>query len=68
MLYFNPRSPYGERPTEPVETVPPTDFNPRSPYGERHSEIFHSKLDHNFNPRSPYGERLSSRGYKDSAS
>ena len=33
--YFNPRSPYGERPN-PVRNIDLSmDFNPRSPYGER---------------------------------
>ena len=33
--YFNPRSPYGERPWPWASRPPRTDFNPRSPYGER---------------------------------
>ena len=34
-LYFNPRSPYGERPPFNVTLPGKDDFNPRSPYGER---------------------------------
>ena len=33
--YFNPRSPYGERPGNPVPYHAGAHFNPRSPYGER---------------------------------
>ena len=33
--YFNPRSPYGERPAAPAPSTTGKDFNPRSPYGER---------------------------------
>ena len=32
---FNPRSPYGERPTSSTKRTELGDFNPRSPYGER---------------------------------
>ena len=35
MLYFNPRSPYGERLQLIISLSPMRDFNPRSPYGER---------------------------------
>ena len=34
-LYFNPRSPYGERPGLNASRYRKYDFNPRSPYGER---------------------------------
>ena len=34
-LYFNPRSPYGERLRRMLVFAPVTNFNPRSPYGER---------------------------------
>ena len=35
-IYFNPRSPYGERRAPAVPVARPTcNFNPRSPYGER---------------------------------
>ena len=33
--YFNPRSPYGERPCATWQARGTTNFNPRSPYGER---------------------------------
>ena len=33
--YFNPHSPYGERPRRPSRTVRMRYFNPRSPWGER---------------------------------
>ena len=33
--YFNPRSPYGERPPSATPTRAACYFNPRSPYGER---------------------------------
>ena len=36
-LYFNPRSPWGERPDVDIITVTDSDFNPRSPWGERPS-------------------------------
>ena len=57
--YFNPRSPYGERPPNSVLLVDEVDFNPRSPYGERPAN--RNKRPHtvHFNPRSPYGERRS---------
>src|SRR5699024_1488158 len=35
MVYFNPRSPYGERHFRLPAWCIPADFNPRSPYGER---------------------------------
>ena len=34
-IYFNPRSPCGERPTTSPRTTATIDFNPRSPCGER---------------------------------
>ena len=34
-VYFNPRSPHGERHVATGEDVEPEDFNPRSPHGER---------------------------------
>ena len=33
--YFNPRSPWGERLRDKVESVNGMNFNPRSPWGER---------------------------------
>ena len=56
--YFNPRSPYGERPTGRKFRYSRPDFNPRSPYGERHIYKPLIRTSQNFNPRSPYGERL----------
>ena len=35
IIYFNPRSPYGERPAATRLASVPIYFNPRSPYGER---------------------------------
>ena len=34
-IYFNPRSPHGERQAPSVSFLPGTYFNPRSPHGER---------------------------------
>ena len=34
-IYFNPRSPHGERRSNSARTASPTYFNPRSPHGER---------------------------------
>ena len=34
-LYFNPRSPHGERHNGSFHCFFSTDFNPRSPHGER---------------------------------
>ena len=34
-LYFNPRSPYGERQPAKAASLGGGNFNPRSPYGER---------------------------------
>ena len=56
--YFNPRSPYGERPQVDVLVHRKPDFNPRSPYGERPRHPPADVPPRNFNPRSPYGERL----------
>ena len=58
--YFNPRSPWGERPALPVVFAAMTYFNPRSPWGERpvHYTNKQSQNRKNFNPRSPWGERL----------
>ena len=40
--YFNPRSPYGERPKRRKKTMNENNFNPRSPYGERQGlVVFH---------------------------
>ena len=37
-VYFNPRSPHGERPPGRAFFSPPGYFNPRSPHGERQQE------------------------------
>ena len=55
--HFNPRSPYGERPTCSTRPARAGNFNPRSPYGERRVPSSTSSPPSNFNPRSPYGER-----------
>ena len=53
---FNPRSPYGERPSSRSFTPSKKYFNPRSPYGERlFCHPFSLPLI--FHPRSLYGER-----------
>ena len=39
LIYFNPRSPHGERPAaRNLRASPGPDFNPRSPHGERRRE------------------------------
>ena len=58
-LYFNPRSPHGERPPAkfPASTCT-EDFNPRSPHGERPVAVWTIEpQDEHFNPRSSHGER-----------
>ena len=59
-LYFNPRSPHGERHVRQPETPAQLDFNPRSPHGERPKRIVCCRLTAYFNPRSPHGERRES--------
>ena len=55
--YFNPRSPWGERPEYRGADRQIADFNPRSPWGERlRSPRFPRRWNY-FNPRSPWGER-----------
>ena len=39
LLYFNPRSPCGERPARRGSTLHSIDFNPRSPCGERQQKV-----------------------------
>ena len=59
-LYFNPRSPHGERLTRRNTAPDCNNFNPRSPHGERQSPVSaDTRFPINFNPRSPHGERLS---------
>ena len=56
-IYFNPRSPHGERLiSHPLQDVKRY-FNPRSPHGERLPPTCARNLWRNFNPRSPHGER-----------
>ena len=57
-FYFNPRSPWGERPRAERLAMPFFYFNPRSPWGERHQQKKQRSESTNFNPRSPWGERL----------
>ena len=55
--YFYPRSPCGERQSQPPCARPTKDFYPRSPCGERHTSKDIVKTARNFYPRSPCGER-----------
>ena len=55
--YFNPRAPYGARPSGGSTTPPESYFNPRAPYGARRSATKASYTPTNFNPRAPYGAR-----------
>ena len=57
-VYFNPRSPYGERHCGLRVLYVAGYFNPRSPYGERQLREARVQIEGHFNPRSPYGERL----------
>ena len=57
-MYFNPRSPHGERRFPMIQATVVAHFNPRSPHGERrHERIRLRSLPSYFNPRSPHGER-----------
>ena len=57
-MYFNPRSPRGERPPAPSTPWRENNFNPRSPRGERLTPLTHRPHSFKyFNPRSPRGER-----------
>ena len=56
-IYFNPRSPDGERHGAAGLAHPRTDFNPRSPDGERQTPPKPTTRPPHFNPRSPDGER-----------
>ena len=57
-LYFNPRSPHGERPLIDSRPAAERNFNPRSPHGERQGTAENPETSpKNFNPRSPHGER-----------
>ena len=57
-VYFNPRSPHGERREHHALDSVPGYFNPRSPHGER--RVLTTREENpflDFNPRSPHGER-----------
>ena len=57
-VYFNPLSPYGERPAcDGANAKEIGNFNPLSPYGERPSRSTSRTATRYFNPLSPYGER-----------
>ena len=57
-IYFNPRSPHGERRAFRARLrLQPCNFNPRSPHGERHQWTVSNFRCLDFNPRSPHGER-----------
>ena len=57
-MYFNPRSPHGERRNSHQNPPSISYFNPRSPHGERRTKASRPKPPKgNFNPRSPHGER-----------
>ncbi len=58
-MYFNPRSPHGERRADFFQCGGSSNFNPRSPHGERLGRVFCCAVNCNFNPRSPHGERRS---------
>ena len=62
-IHFNPRIPYGMRPSTPTRT-PPThcNFNPRIPYGMRPLQAENTNLQTYFNPRIPYGMRRAGVG------
>ena len=55
--YFNPRSPWGERPDYVCSIADIVHFNPRSPWGERLGSCGNTTGISDFNPRSPWGER-----------
>ena len=55
--YFNPRSPWGERPEYTSYMAAINYFNPRSPWGERRWMSRWQQGPSYFNPRSPWGER-----------
>ena len=56
-MYFNPRSPHGERRAFGSLLSEGQYFNPRSPHGERRGNNRLRKGGAYFNPRSPHGER-----------
>ena len=62
-MYFNPRSPCGERLHVVQNELGITDLNPRSPCGERLCGGHAMRTGNHFNPRSPCGERPVLPGY-----
>ena len=57
---FNPRAPYGARPTTPRRPRADRYFNPRAPCGARRGlSAFAAPSPANFNPRAPCGARQS---------
>ena len=59
MFYFNPRSPWGERPEVVVKRVVQRGISIHAPRGG--SDLVHCSIPSRamyFNPRSPWGERL----------
>ena len=52
-FYFNPRSPYGERPALKRPCTGAVNFNPRSPYGERHADDIFPGRKHRFQSTLP---------------
>ena len=64
-LYFNPRSPHGERHRQLKTIYQQRNFNPRSPHGERRASTSRiCGILAYFNPRSPHGERRGDAGRK----
>ena len=59
-VYFNPRSPWGERPEKPERRALDADISIHAPRGGSDHSVCRL-LDHpfHFNPRSPWGERRS---------
>ena len=66
LVYFNPRSPCGERQMALRSILRKRHFNPRSPCGERLLLGTGSPCFTYFNPRSPCGERPAARASKTS--
>ena len=53
--YFNPRSPWGERPGGTTLGLECDDFNPRSPWGERLPDTGHRDTTRRFQSTLPVG-------------
>ena len=53
LLYFNPRSPCGERPSTMAASQSCRNFNPRSPCGERRHLPYRADLDHRISIHAP---------------